>query len=94
LRWAKSISTFFRLAWAFRLKLDFNAIRAKSRASSCSSRVMVRACVLGQQWDFDRHMSHTYLLARYLRRPVLACLLRGSGWFCRVRFRCLPSGQI
>ena len=94
LRWAKSISTFLRLAWAFGLTSDFNPSRAKSRASSCSSRGIVRTFVFGQQFGFDGHMSHTYLLARYLRRPVLGFLLRRSGWFCRVWFKYLPSGQM
>ena len=37
--------------------------------------------------------SHKDLLAPYFRRPVLGFLLRGSGWYCRVIPRCLPSEQ-
>jgi hypothetical protein len=81
LRWAKSISTFLRLAWALGLKGDLAASRAKSRASSCSSRPMKRVFVFGQHFGFDGHASHIALVARYLRRPVLGSFLWGQNSF-------------
>ncbi|WVX47508.1 hypothetical protein ROLI_005770 [Roseobacter fucihabitans] len=74
----KSISTFLRLAWALGLKEDLAASRAKSRASSCSSRPMKRVFVFGQHFGFDGHASHIALVARYLRRPIFGSFLRGS----------------
>ncbi|EPX83957.1 RecD-like DNA helicase YrrC [Salipiger mucosus DSM 16094] len=55
LRWAKSISTFF-LSFIEITYCSVLAIsRATSRASSCSSRVILRASAFGQHFAFDGH---------------------------------------
>ena len=53
LRWAKSISTFFRSRIEMTYCLVLAMSRATWRASSCSSRVILRVSVFGQHFIFD-----------------------------------------
>jgi hypothetical protein len=52
LRWAKSISTFFRSRIEMTYCLVLAISRATWRASSCSSRVIERKSIFGQHWFF------------------------------------------
>ena len=53
LRWANSISTFFRSLHEIAYCLILAMSRATWRASSCSSRVILRASALGQHLGFE-----------------------------------------
>jgi len=55
LRWAKSISTFFRRFCAVTLNSDAVHWRAKSRTISYFSRWTARASELGQHFSFNAH---------------------------------------
>ena len=78
LRWANSISTFFRnfieMSYCFVLAMS----RAICLASSCSSRVMDRASMLGQQCAFDGQVWHVSFSARYFAPPLPVGPLFGS----------------
>ncbi len=64
LRWAKSISTFFRSFIEISYWRVLAISRATWRASSCSSRVILRASALGQHLAFDGQASQTSFRAR------------------------------
>lgn len=55
---AKSISTFFRKRIEIAYCLVFAMSRATWRASSCSSRVILRASAFGQHFNFDGQAWH------------------------------------
>jgi hypothetical protein len=70
LRWAKSISTFFRSFIEITYCSVFAMSRATWRASSCSSRVIDRKSMLGQQRDFEGQAWHVCFRHRYLATPL------------------------
>ena len=78
LRWAKSISIFFRSRIEIAYCLVFAISRATCRASSCSSRVILRASAFGQHFIFDGHAWQVCFSAWYLATPLPVGLRLGS----------------
>jgi hypothetical protein len=64
LRWANSISIFFRRRQACAYSGVEACARATSRASSCRSRGILRARAFGQHWALSLQVSQSNLLAR------------------------------
>ena len=70
LRCAKSISTFFRSFIETSYCSVLAMSRATWRASSCSSRVMERESMFGQQRGFDGQAWQVSFRPRYLATPL------------------------
>ncbi len=69
LRWANSISIFFRRRQASPYCGVAASARATSRASSCKSRGILRATAFGQHWALSLQVSQSNLLARRVLSP-------------------------
>ena len=79
LRWAKSISTFFRSHIEIAYCLVLAISRATCRASSCSSRLIDLASAFGQHFDLEGQAWQVSFNPRYLVLPLPVGPLLGSG---------------